>query len=83
MLTKTEAEDLGDLLENLGESFAIHYVTTGGAGRRFEVIGKSGFVQQVLDEMLQDANLLELALVFTGRGVGWKNDKPLSGEWAR
>jgi hypothetical protein len=39
MLTKSEAEDLADLLENLGATFTIHYVASDGEGPQFEVIG--------------------------------------------
>jgi hypothetical protein len=39
MLTKTEAEDIGDLLENLGETISIQYVSKGSKEREFRVIG--------------------------------------------
>jgi hypothetical protein len=43
-MTKAEAEDLGDLLENLGETFSIRYVSSGGE-EEFHVIRDSWFAQ--------------------------------------
>jgi hypothetical protein len=63
MPIKTEAKDLGDFLENLGEQCAIRYVTPGSQERQFQVIGGPRFVQRVLEEFLQDASMLELDLV--------------------
>jgi hypothetical protein len=62
-MTKTEAEDLGDLLENLGDTFSIHYVTRGSKEREFRVIGAPRFAQRLLDEFLQDASMLALSVV--------------------
>jgi len=66
MPSKTEAKDIGDLLENLGETFAIHYMTAGSKQRQIQVIGGPGFARQILDEFLQDASMLEVALVLPG-----------------
>jgi hypothetical protein len=38
-MTKTQAEDLGDLLENLGETFSIRFAAKDGKERQFQVIG--------------------------------------------
>jgi hypothetical protein len=53
MLTKTEAEDLADLLENLGETFSIRYVAR-GSPRPFRVVRRSSVAQPNLAAFPRD-----------------------------